>query len=91
MPVPSRPLPRVGARARIAHFGGGFERARVVAVEDEGRLLEVLSEHGERLQFALSRANARFVAAGGGGAGGAIGAPRLELLGDSDGEWRQSG
>jgi len=82
---PSRPLPRVGARARIVHFGGGFDRARVVAVLDEGRLLEVLSEHGDRLQFALSRANARFVAAessGGAAVAGGIGAPRLELLAD---------
>ncbi len=70
---PSRPLPRPGARARIVHFGG-FEYARVVAVSEEGRLLEVLSEGGQRLRFELSRASARFVAAG------AAHGPRLELL-----------
>jgi hypothetical protein len=71
---PSRPLPRPGARARIAHFGGGFELARVVAVHDEGRRLEVRGESGTLLEFVLSPATARFVAAG------AAGGPRLELL-----------
>jgi len=71
---PSRPLPRVGASARIAHFGGSFERARVTAVLEEGRVLEVRSERGETLRFELNRASARFVAAG-----GAHGA-RLQLL-----------
>ena len=73
---PSRPLPSVGLRARIAHFGGSFENARVVAVGDDGRLLEVVSDCGETLQFALNPASARFVAVG-----SAAGA-RLELLGD---------
>ncbi len=73
MPVPSRPLPRVGARARIVHFGGSVEPARVIAVHDDGRVLEVSSEHGETLRFELNRASARFLAAGAGG-------PRLELL-----------
>jgi len=73
---PSRPLPRVGAHARIAHFGGSFERARIVAVRDDGRLLEVRGEHGEVHQFVLSQASARFVAAG--RADGAL----LELLAD---------
>jgi hypothetical protein len=74
MLAPSRPLPRIGARARIAHFGGSFEFARVLAIGEEGRALEVLSEHGERLRFELNRASARFVEAG-----NAHGA-RLELL-----------
>ncbi|HLM84710.1 MAG TPA: hypothetical protein VK272_00825 [Solirubrobacteraceae bacterium] len=73
---PSRQLPRVGAHARIAHFGGGFERGVVVAVHDEGRRLQVRDEAGEVLEFVLSPATARFVAAG-----DAHG-PRLELLGD---------
>ncbi len=60
---PSRPLPRVGARARVAHFGGGFEAAVVSTVYDEGRRLEVRCEGGETLEFALSPATARFVAA----------------------------
>jgi hypothetical protein len=73
---PSRPFPRVGARARIAHFGGSFERGTVVAVSDEGRQLSVLGESGETLEFVLNPASARFVAAG------AAHGPRLELLGD---------
>jgi hypothetical protein len=72
---PTRPLPKVGALARVLHFGGGFERATVLAVSDEGRRVEVLCESGEKLAFVLSPATARFVAAG-----GAHG-PRLELLG----------
>ena len=71
---PSRPVPRVGARARIAHFGGGFEPGVVVAVREEGRRLEVRDEGGEVLEFVLSPATARFVAAGGGQG------PRLKLL-----------
>jgi hypothetical protein len=73
---PSRPVPRVGARARIAHFGGGFELGTVLAVHEEGRRLQVRGESGEVLEFVLSPASARFVAAGG------THGPRLELLGD---------
>jgi hypothetical protein len=73
---PTRPVPRVGAKARIAHFGGGYESGTVVAVRDDGRLLEVLCEGGETLQFVLSPATARFVSAASGQG------PRLELLGD---------
>jgi hypothetical protein len=75
---PSRPVPRVGARARIAHFGGGFEPGVVVAVREEGRRLEVRGEGGEVLEFVLSPATARFVAAGGGQG------PRLELVEGGD-------
>lgn len=64
----------MGARARIAHFGGGFEQAQVVAVADGGRRLEVLGELGERTRFELNRATARFLQSP-----GATGA-RLELL-----------
>jgi hypothetical protein len=71
---PSRPLPHVGARARIVHFGGGSEPGVVLAVLDEGRRLQVRGEDGELLEFVLSPATARFVAAA-----GAQG-PRLELL-----------
>jgi hypothetical protein len=75
--LPSRPLPRVGAVVRLAHFGGGFESGVVLAVSDEGRRLQVRSEEGELLEFVLSPATARFVSAG-----GAHG-PRLELLGEA--------
>ena len=73
---PSRPVPRVGARARIAHFGGSFERGTVVEVSDEGRRLCVRGETGDMFEFVLSLATARFVAAG------VSHGPRLELLGD---------
>jgi hypothetical protein len=74
---PSRPVPRVGAKARIAHFGGGFERGTVVAVREQGRRLEVRGETGELLEFVLSPATARFVSAA------SAQGPRLELLGNS--------
>jgi hypothetical protein len=71
-------MPHVGAHARIAHFGGGFESGVVVAVNDEGRRLEVRGEGGEVLEFVLSRATAKFVSAGG------VHGQRLELLGEGD-------
>jgi len=74
---PSRPVPRVGARARIAHFGGGYEACTVLAVHEHGRRLQVRGEAGEVMEFVLSPATARFVAAGSGTG------PRLELLDDA--------
>jgi hypothetical protein len=74
---PSRPVPCVGAHARIAHFGGTFERGTVIAVSEEGRRLRVRGESGDTLEFVLSPATARFVAAG------IAHGPRLELLGNS--------
>jgi hypothetical protein len=71
---PSRPVPRVGAEARIAHFGGGFERGTVLAVHEAGRRLQVRGEGGEVLEFVLSPATARFVFAG------SAHGPRLELI-----------
>jgi hypothetical protein len=71
---PSRPVPRIGARARIAHFGGGFEQSTVIAVHEEGRRVEVRGEGGEVQAFVLSPATARFIAAGNSHG------PRLELL-----------
>jgi hypothetical protein len=67
-------LPRVGASARIAHFGGAFELATVLAVHERGRRLEVRGEGGEVLEFVLNPATARFVSADG------LHGPRLELL-----------
>ena len=72
---PSRQLPRVGAQARVVHFGGGFERGTVLAVHEDGRRLEVRVEDGEVLEFVLSPATARFVSAS------SAHGPRLELLG----------
>ena len=74
---PSRPVPRVGARARIAHFGGGFELGTVLAVTEEGRRLQVRGEGGELLEFVLNPATARFVHAA------SAHGPRLELLDDA--------
>jgi hypothetical protein len=72
--APTRPLPRVGGAARIAHFGGGFEAATIVAVHDEGRRLEVKEESGEVHEFALNPATARFLPVD------TAQGPRLELL-----------
>jgi hypothetical protein len=74
---PTRPLPWVGARARIKHFGGDSEAGTVIAVHDDGSRVSVAGEDGERYEFVLSRANARFVSVA-----DAHG-PRLELLGSS--------
>jgi hypothetical protein len=73
---PSRPVPRAGAQARIAHFGGGFELGTVLAVHDDGRRVQVRAESGEVLEFVLSPATARFVSTG------SAQGPRLELLGE---------
>jgi hypothetical protein len=71
---PTRPVPRVGGRARIHHFGGGFEDGTIGAIRDEGRRLEVTAAGGEALEFVLNPATARYL-----GAGSATG-ERLELL-----------
>lgn len=76
---PTRPFPRVGAPARICHFGGSFERAVVLSVRDDGRRLEVRGEAGQTIEFELSAATARFLPVG-----DAQG-PRLELLADQGG------
>jgi hypothetical protein len=70
----------VGDRARIAHFGGSYERGTIVAVSDEGRRVSVRGETGDTLEFVLSPATARFVSSG------ASHGPRLELLGDPSGD-----
>jgi hypothetical protein len=71
---PTRPFPRVGGAARIAHFGGGFEAGTIVAVQEEGRLLEVRGESGELYRFELNPATARFIVAG------SRHGPRLDVL-----------
>ena len=67
-------MPRVGGAARIMHFGGTWERAVVSVVRDGGRRLSVDTDSGERLDFVLSPATAKFTPAG-----SAHGA-RLQLL-----------
>lgn len=59
--MPSRPVPYVGQRARIVHFGGSIERGVVVAVWEEGRRLDVRGEGGQERAYVLSPATARFV------------------------------
>jgi hypothetical protein len=54
----------VGGPARIHHFGGTTEPARILAVEDGGRRLEVRAQGGELLHFELNAATARFLPAG---------------------------
>jgi hypothetical protein len=71
---PSRPVPRIGARARITHFGGDAEFGTVVSVTDDQRRVRVRGHTGETLEFVLSPATAQFVAAG------VPHGPRLELL-----------
>ncbi|HEY2217081.1 MAG TPA: hypothetical protein VGH21_06270 [Solirubrobacteraceae bacterium] len=73
---PSRPLPSVGAAARIRHFSGELEQATVIAVHDQGRRIEVRTQGSETLAFVLSPATARFVSAD------SAQGPRLELLGE---------
>ncbi len=68
-------MPRVGGAARVTHFGGSRERAVVCAVQDEGRRVSVETEGGERLDFVLNRATAKFAPVG------AAHGARLELLG----------
>jgi hypothetical protein len=72
---PTRPVPHVGAPARIKHFGGGVEHAIVIAIHDDGSRLSIEGEDGESYEFVLSPSSARFVTAG-----NAHG-PRLELVG----------
>ncbi|HEY1834110.1 MAG TPA: hypothetical protein VGG08_06720 [Solirubrobacteraceae bacterium] len=71
---PTRPLPLIGGNARIAHFGGSFESARILAVDEQGRLLEVEGESGELYEFELHPATAQFLPRG------ERHGPRLELL-----------
>jgi hypothetical protein len=61
---PTRPVPHLGAKARISHFGGDVEIGVVCGLRDEGRLVEVSCEGGEKLEFTLSPATAKFVLVG---------------------------
>jgi hypothetical protein len=61
---PTKPFPRLGDRALIAHFGGPSEAVTIVGVDDDGRRLTVCAAGGERHEFTLRRATAAFVLAG---------------------------
>jgi hypothetical protein len=71
-------MPTVGARARIAHFGGSLQEATVAAVHEDGRRLQVRDDAGGVHEFVLSPATARFVSVA------SRHGPRLELLGEGD-------
>jgi hypothetical protein len=62
-----RKVPVVGAEVQVAYLGQRLA-ATVVAVATDQRTVEVLTAEGERIQFALSHALARFVATDGSGA-----------------------
>jgi hypothetical protein len=58
-----RAMPRVGGTV-VVNFLGTTVRATVGSVSADGRRLEVTTEEGERLSFALNRATATFTAEG---------------------------
>lgn len=60
---PTRPLPKMGARARICHFSGEVELCVVSGVCEGGRRVIVTCESGELLEFVLNPATAKFVVA----------------------------
>jgi hypothetical protein len=57
-------VPKLGALARVSHFGGDVEIGIVCAVRDGGREVEVSVESGERFEFLLHPATAKFVLSG---------------------------
>lgn len=62
--MPSRRLvPTVGAPASVVRLAARA-RATIVAVGDGGRELVVVTDTGERMRFALSRATGTFVEEG---------------------------
>ncbi len=56
-------MPQVGASVRV-NFLGATVRGAVHRVADDGRKLEVATDDGEILLFALNRATATFTAEG---------------------------
>jgi len=56
-------MPHVGASVRV-NFLGATVRGAVHRVADDGRKLEVATDDGEILIFALNRATATFTAEG---------------------------
>jgi hypothetical protein len=56
-------MPQVGAPVRV-NFLGATVRGAVHRVADDGRRLEVATDDGEVLLFALNRATATFTAEG---------------------------
>jgi hypothetical protein len=71
--VPLRAMPQVGGSVLIDYLGSTV-RGTVREVRDGGRRLEVVTEDGRVLSFALNRATATFTA------GGGQTAPRLRFV-----------
>jgi phage gp45-like len=61
--MPLRSMPRVGGGV-VVNFLGATRNGTVRAVSPDGRRLEVLTEEGETLVFALNRATATFTLMG---------------------------
>jgi predicted thioesterase len=59
-----RVMPTVGAEVAIDHLGA-IEYGVVRAVDPTTRTVEVATDDGRTVQFALNRATARFTAGGG--------------------------
>ena len=66
-------MPQLGGRVLIDSLGSTV-RGTVREIADEGRRLEVVTEDGHALTFALNRATATFTA------GGGQTAPRLRFV-----------
>lgn len=56
-------MPRVGGTVLVSFLGSSV-RATVEAVASDGRRLQVMTEDGETIWFALNRATATFTAEG---------------------------
>jgi hypothetical protein len=61
--MPLRSMPVIGARV-VVNYLGATVRGTVRSVSEDGRRLEVMTEDGDTLPFALNRATATFTAEG---------------------------
>jgi hypothetical protein len=59
--MPVRRLPHIGEHVTVAFFGATVE-GMIGAIDEYQRRLGVLTEEGEAITFALSRATGQFVA-----------------------------
>ncbi|MHB2000036.1 MAG: hypothetical protein ACYCSI_07615 [Solirubrobacteraceae bacterium] len=62
---PTRPLPTIGSRVRVTHFGGEAQHGVVIAVHDGGRRLQISLAGDASAEFVLRQATAKFVRVGG--------------------------
>lgn len=61
--MPLRSMPVIGGRVVVSYLGATV-RGTVRSVSEDGRRLEVTTEDGHTLPFALNRATATFTAEG---------------------------